>query len=494
MKIAIVTSEAVPFSKTGGLADATGTLFKEYLKMGLDAYLFVPFYKITKERFKDIRDTGIEIDIPLGKAVRKCRIMRLELRAEGLNSKIKTQNSPNVFFIGSDEFFGRDELYGTPHGDYPDNDQRFTFFCMGILETCKKLKMEIDIMHCHDWQTGLVPLYLKTLYKGNSVFRKTKSILTIHNIGYQGWFPPQTMEITGFGWELFNPEGIEFYGQVNFLKAGIIGADVITTVSKTYAKEILTPEYGFGLDGILRKRADSILGILNGLDYSEWDPSSDKFLPRTYTYNKSRISDVLAGKLECKRELMRRCSLKGGVDIPLMCFIGRLSGQKGIDILAEAIPGSIESGANIIIIGKGEERYHSRIESESKRFGGRLFFHPGFDEALAHIGYAGSDIFLMPSRYEPCGLGQMIAMRYGTIPVARRTGGPSDTIEDGKTGFLFEEYSKDALPKGITRAVSVFSVKDCWQRIIKNAMSKDFSSKRSAGLYLKAYSGNYRGL
>ncbi len=503
MEVAIVTSEAVPFSKTGGLADVTGTLFKEYLDMGIEAFLFVPLYKRTAEQFREeIQDTGITIDIPLGRAMRRCRVFilksqRTEYRRQNTDKKNLTSDfwllaSERVFFIGNDEYFGRDEFYGTPSSDYPDNDQRFTFFCKSVLETCKKLNMNIDIMHCHDWQTGFIPLYLKTLYKGNSVFKKTKSILTIHNLGYQGWFPQQTMEITGFGWELFNPEGIEFYGQVNFLKAGIIGADIITTVSKTYAKEILMPEYGFGLDGILRKRADSIMGILNGLDYSEWDPSTDKFLPRTY--NKSRISDVLAGKLECKRELMKRCSLKGGTDMPLLCFIGRLCGQKGIDILVDAIPEIIERGANIVIIGKGEEVYYSRIESASKHFGGRIFFHAGFDEALAHLSYAGSDIFLMPSRYEPCGLGQMIAMHYGTIPVASKTGGPSDTIEDGKTGFLFEKYSKDAFLKGINRAVGVFSVKDCWQRIIKNAMGKDFSLERSARLYLKVYSGDYKGL
>jgi starch synthase len=352
--------------------------------------------------------------------------------------------------------------------------------------------MDMDIIHCNDWQTGLIPLYLKTLYRGASVFRKTRSVITIHNLGYQGIFPPQTMEITGLGWEFFNMEGIEFYGNVNFLKAGIIGADIITTVSRTYAKEILAHEFGFGLDGVLRKRADSIAGILNGINYREWNPSNDKFLPQTY--NKSSLS----GKLKCKKELMKKCSLSGNMNTPLLCFIGRLSSQKGIDILADAmhqlIAKLITKEINIVIIGKGDEYYHALLNSVKDRVGDSLFFYYGFNEALAHLAYAGSDIFLMPSRYEPCGLGQMIAMRYGTIPVARKTGGLADTIENEKTGFLFDEYSTESLVNGINRALSTYSSKKHWQKIVKNAMSKDFSWQRSAEMYLEIYSDKFMAL
>ena len=478
MRIAIVASEAVPFSKTGGLADVAGTLFKEYLKMGLDAYLFAPLYRRTEEKFADeISDTGLVFDIPLGRAVRKCRVFTLRAHKTDRNSTA----SGRIFFIGNDDFFGRGELYGTPRGDYPDNDQRFTFFCKSVLEICVRLDLKVDVMQCNDWQTGLIPLYLKTLYKGVPALGNAVSVFTIHNLGYQGLFPPQTMAITGLSVDIFNPEGIEFYGKVNFLKAGIVGADIITTVSTTYAKEILTPEFGFGLDGILRKRADSVVGILNGIDYAEWDPLTDAFIPRNYH------SADLPGKAACKRALAERCSLERGMAAPLMCFIGRLSAQKGIDILAEIIPGLITGGANVIIIGRGDEHYHTVLGSLRTRFRNYFFFYTEFDEAFAHLAYAGSDMFLMPSRYEPCGLGQMIAMRYGTIPVARRTGGISDTVEDGATGFLFDEYSAASFMMSVKRTLGAYVNGKAWQTLVENALSRDFSWERSAKAYVKIY-------
>ncbi|MBI3592800.1 MAG: glycogen synthase [Nitrospirae bacterium] len=478
MKIAVVTSEAVPFSKTGGLADVAGTLFKEYMGMGLDTFLFVPLYKKTAEQFAGvIQDAGMEMDIQIGRVLRKCKVFTL---SKNFSKKVYSGN-PAVFLIGNDEFFGRDELYGMPSGDYPDNDQRFVFFCRSVLEICSRLSLNIDIMHCNDWQTGLIPLYLKTLYRESPEFKKTMSVITIHNLGYQGLFPSQTMETAGLSMSLFNPEGVEFYGKVNFLKAGLIGADIITTVSKTYAQEILTPEFGFGLDGILRKRADSIVGILNGIDYTEWDPSTDAFLPRNY--NKSDLS----GKLSCKKELMGKISLKSGLLKPLMCFIGRFSAQKGIDILADAIPELTAQGANIVIIGTGDERYQIMLSSLQKRFNKSLFLYAGFDEPFANLAYAGSDMFLMPSRYEPCGLGQMIAMRYGTIPVARRTGGISDTVEDKKTGFVFAEYSAASFLNSIKEALSAYADKKAWQKLIKSAMSRDFSWGKSAKMYIEVY-------
>lgn len=493
MKVAMVTSEAVPFSKTGGLADVTGTLFSEYIRMGIEAFLFLPLYKKTWHLFKnDIRDTRIAIDIPLGKAVRRCRVFTLKRQ----NTEYRTQNtdkknlisdfwhlnSERVFFIGNEEYFGRDDLYGTPAGDYADNDQRFAFFCRSVIELCKKLEIEIDVVHCNDWQTGLIPLYLKTVYKDSHMFTRTRSVITIHNLGYQGIFPSQTMEITGLGWNLFNMDGVEFYGKMNFLKAGIVGADIITTVSETYAKEILTPAFGFGLDGILSKRADLIYGILNGIDNNEWDPSADAFLP--CNYSRSRLT----GKLKCKIEFMEKHSFAGDGNTPLLSFIGRLSSQKGIDILLDAIPEIVTRGMNIVIIGKGEEYYRRALDSVRERFADKFFFYPGFDESMAHRAYAASDIFLMPSRYEPCGLGQMIAMRYGTVPLARKTGGIADTVRDGETGFLFDEYSARALIDTVDRALNIWADKKAWREIIGNAMERDFSWGKSANIYLKLYS------
>ncbi len=487
MRIAVVASEAVPFSKTGGLADVAGTLFKEYTGMGFDAFLFVPLYRRTAEQFGTrLQDAGIGIDVPVGKAFRKCRVFTLKMETEerqGHNSRLPrfTGAPDRVFFIGNEEYFDRDELYGTPAGDYPDNDQRFAFFCRAVMEICKVLDLRIDLMHCNDWQTGLIPLYIKTLYRDVPALEKTASVITIHNLGYQGLFPMQAMGITGLSMDLFNPEGLEFYGKVNFLKAGIVGADVITTVSGTYAKEILTPESGFGLDGILRKRAGSLMGILNGIDYAEWDPSADTYLP--HTYSKSDLS----GKAECKKELIKRCSLENNADAPLICFIGRLSTQKGVDLLAGAAPELIAAGADLVVIGKGDEHYQKILSSISDRFRESFFFHTGFSEDLAHLAYAGADIFLMPSRYEPCGLGQMIAMRYGTVPVARRTGGISDTVEDGLTGFLFDEYSASALAGAVRKALSAHKSRRAWQGLIKNAMGRDFSWRKSAKIYGDMY-------
>ena len=472
MRIAIAASEAIPFSKTGGLADVTGTLFKEYLVMKHDALLFVPLYKRTAEQFSGmIRNSGIEIDIPIGNAVRTCKIF----------TGIMSSPTPNIYFIGNEDFFFRDELYGTPAGDYPDNDQRFAFFSKSVLEICNRLELQIDIMHCNDWQTGLIPLYMKTLYGQVPVLKKTVSVFTIHNLGYQGLFPPNTLEITGLGASVFNPEGIEFFGKVNFLKAGIIGADQITTVSKTYAEEILSQEYGFGLEGILTKRSSSISGILNGIDYTEWDPSTDKFLDKKYDR-----SD-LSRKQACKKQLIKKASLKSTVSLPLMCFIGRLSSQKGVDLLADAIPYLMGQGGSMVVIGKGDVSYQAMLQAASKRFSGSLFFHSEFDESFAHLAYAASDLFLMPSRYEPCGLGQMIAMRYGTLPVARKTGGLSDTIEDDKTGFLFGEYSLPAFINAAGRAVKAFYDKKTWRKMMTNAMEKDFSWKKSAQAYISVY-------
>ncbi len=480
MKIAIVASEAIPFSKTGGLADVTGTLFREFLKMGLDTYLFLPLYKKTLQEFKaNIEESLIELDISLGKYTKRCKIFRYT-KSDFFKSKSGAKK--NIFFISNEEFFDRNELYGEWFGEYSDNAARFTFFCKSVLDLIRELKIKFDIIHCHDWQTGLIPLYLKTTYKDSEILRDTHTVFTIHNIAYQGLFPPDTLDITGLGHEFFHIEGIEFYGNISYLKAGIISADIITTVSDSYAKEITTQEFGFSMDGILRKRADSLYGIVNGIDYKEWDPARDPYIPSRY----SRTD--IACKRENKEELLKRCSLGIDINSPLLCFIGRLSYQKGIDLLIAALDDSIMNIAGVIIIGKGQIEYHEPLSFLQQRFANKIFFYNGFDESLAHLSYAGSDIFLMPSRYEPCGLGQMIAMRYGTIPVARKTGGLSDLIEDGVTGFLFEDFSKEAFSISIKIALNTYKFKKLWLEMIKEAMGRDFSWNKSAKKYLSLYS------
>lgn len=474
MKILIAAPEAMPYIKTGGLADVVGAVFREYRKMNMEASLILPLYRSIRENF-NLTDTGPGMNF------------RTENRS--FSGRIFSHDS-SVFFLECDEFFDRADLYGTPKGDYPDNASRFAFFDRAVMEACGVLGLKPDIIHCNDWQTGLIPLYLKTIYN-NEFFSETASLMTIHNLGYQGLFDVSDFPVTGLGWDLFNPEGIEFYGKVNFLKAGLIASDIITTVSNTYAKEILTDEFGFGLDGVLRKRSYDLYGVINGIDTEEWNPLKDKFIPENYN------SSDLSGKAKCRKDLMRECSLhiKHTEDrnSPIIAFIGRLSAQKGIDIFLDAVKDIIAMGARIIILGKGDELFHRRIRTVAENYKGEMFARIGYDEAFAHRIYSGSDIFLMPSRYEPCGLGQLIAMRYGTIPVARMTGGLADSITDYEpqktsgTGFLFKDYKASSLLECLKRAIYLYHDEKRWKKMIINAMGRDFSWRNSAEKYLKLY-------
>lgn len=473
MRIVIAASEAVPFIKTGGLADITGALFLECRKLGLEARLMLPLYTGIKEKFT-LKDTGLSINVPLGDRQFRCKLWSYETR---------------VYFIENNEFFDRTEPYGTPQGDYPDNAARFIFFSKAILEACMATGMQPDILHCNDWQTSLIPLYLKTIYN-NDFFTGTATIMTIHNLGYQGVFDIAEFYLTGLGWEWFKPEGLEFYGKVNFLKAGLLAADIITTVSNTYATEILTAEQGHGLEGVLNRRRPDLYGVINGIAYDEWNPAADNFIAKGYS------STNMAGKAICKKKLMEECSLSSssGKELPpLIAVVGRLSTQKGLDILINSVDEILLMGTRLVVLGKGDQQFHSALGALAEKYKGSVFIEVGYNEPFAHRIYAGSDIFLMPSRYEPCGLGQLIAMRYGTIPVARKTGGLADTIIDyeplsGKgTGFLFEDYRASALREGLRSALCVYADKKNWGKLVLNAMEMDFSWKNSAGRYIELY-------
>lgn len=477
MKILIATPEAVPYAKTGGLADVAGALIKEYRKMSKEAFIIMPLYKKIKEGDVPLKNTGITIKIPIGH--------------EYIKGEVFSDQS-SAYFIGCDEFFDRPELYGTSKGDYSDNASRFIFFSRGVIETCRALNFKPDIVHCNDWQTGLIPLYLKTIYGADKFFKNIATVLTIHNLGYQGLFPSSDMNLTGLGWELFNPEGIEFYGKINFLKAGIISADVLTTVSTTYSKEILHKEFGFGLDGLLRKREKDLYGVMNGIDYEEWDPSRDTFIPEHYSYKD------ISGKALCKKRLIR--TLLEPLDkpdterIPIIGMVGRLAVQKGLDLVLKAIDELLSLGIKLVILGKGDETFHAGFSEVAKRYKRKISVTIGFEESLAHLIYAGSDFFLMPSKYEPCGLGQLIAMRYGSIPIARKTGGLADAIQDYDslkskgTGFLFSDYTPSAMLDTIKRALCVYTETDKMHRIISDAMKMDYSWNRSAKKYRELYS------
>jgi starch synthase len=481
MKILIASPEAVPYVKTGGLADVAGALCKEYRRMKKEVFLILPLYRKIMDGQSPLEDTGVVIDVPVGEKMIRGRIFRDELPA---------------YFIRCDEFFDRPEPYGTPEGDYADNASRFIFFSRGILEACRALDLKPDIIHCNDWQTGLVPLYLKTLYKNDAFFTKTASLFSLHNIGYQGLFPPSEMPLTNLGWEFFHPDLLEFYGKVNFLKAGLISADVLTTVSNTYSEEILTKEFGYGLEGVLKKREHDLYGVVNGIDYEEWDPSTDEFLPGHYS------QDNISGKAICKRELIKSLFKRSAVvkaeEMPVVGMVGRLSAQKGLDLLEESVPAMLSFGVKLVILGKGDEKFQKIFADISEKHGDMVSVTIGFDNSLAHRIYAGADFFLMPSRYEPCGLGQLISQRYGTIPIARNTGGLADTITDYDplkkkgTGFLFSDYTASAMQDALKRAFCVYGDKGKMKKMIGDGMKMDFSWERSAERYISLYSAAIR--
>ena len=474
MKILIACSEAVPFAKTGGLADVTGALLREFRKAGHDASLILPLYSAVRQRFSLVR-TGRSVKVPLG-----------NFEIEGVIWTTGKERCPGAYFIECDAFFGRTELYGTAEGDYTDNALRYIFFSRAVLEACRTLGIEPDVIHCNDWQTGMIPIYLKTLYGKDRHFKKTISLLTIHNLGYQGSYAADSMAYTGLGAEFFVPDKLEFHGRLNLLKAGLLYADVLNTVSPTYAEEILTPEQGFGLDGVLSMRRDDLYGIINGIDPAEWNPAKDPLLSSSY----DRVS--LGGKRRCKMAFCREAGFRDR-NAPLLGIVSRLSSQKGLDLVLDGFDGLMALGANIAVLGKGDETYHDAFHREAARYRGRVQVTIGFEEQLSHHLYAAADFFLMPSQYEPCGIGQLIAMRYGTIPVARRTGGLADTIEDYDhlkgtgSGILFQDFTAAALQDGIKRALCMYRDPKSMGSIIRTSMGKKFFWRSSSRDYLALY-------
>ena len=474
MRILIASPEATPYVKTGGLADVTGSLLKEFCALKERVSLVVPLYRRIAERFR-LYPAGESISVPMG-----------ALNITGRVWVSEKTDTPGAYFIECEELYGRRELYGTPKGDYRDNALRFAFFSRAVIETCLAMDVRPDVIHCNDWQTAMIPLYLKNFYADRTGMKNTATLYTIHNLGYQGLFPASDIVYTGLGSDYFSPERLEFYGRLNFMKAGLLYADLLSTVSKTYAAEMLDPEYGFGLEGVLKMRRHDLYGITNGLDYEYWDPASDRFIPKKY----DRID--VAGKGLCKKELLREAGLRDG-NRPLLGVVSRFSSQKGLDLIADALDRMVRLGVNVVIFGKGDEYYQNLLASAAEKHSGRVFVRIGFKESLAHTIYAGCDFFLMPSRYEPCGLGQMIAIRYGTIPIARRTGGLADTIEDYDhlrsrgTGFLFSDYTPTSLLAALKRALCVYADGKKMAKLVSDAMKTDFSWKKSAERYVELY-------
>ncbi|HLC17441.1 MAG TPA: glycogen synthase GlgA [Thermodesulfobacteriota bacterium] len=473
LSVIFASPEATPFAKTGGLADVAGSLPGALKALGAKVFIFLPFYRHVANSGMEIEPTALEVTVPIGRRTIKARVLR--------NSKTEVP----AYFIKCDEYYDRTYLYGTPDGDYFDNIERFAFFSRAVLEAIKAGGFRPDIIHCNDWQTGLIPAYLKDAYKKDEYFSKTATVLTVHNTAYQGVFPPELYDVLDLSKGLFSPEGLEFWGSINLLKAGVVFSDAITTVSPGYSREIRTPQYGYGLDGLFNKRGDDLYGVVNGADYNEWNPSTDPLIPGNYS------PDDLSGKGACKRELLKAFDLDLEETTPVIGMISRLAGQKGFDILAEAMPALMRLNLGIVILGTGETVYRGLIEKLAEKYPRKLSVKIAFDNTLAHLVEAGSDIFLMPSRYEPCGLNQLYSMRYGTIPVVRATGGLDDTVrdfgEEGATGFKFKEYSAAALASRVKDALAVFRNKKAWSKLQKNAMAEDFSWEKSAKNYMEIY-------
>lgn len=476
MRVVFAASEMAPFAKTGGLADVIGSLTGEIYALGHEVSVFIPRYRNIDTHKLGVKTVVEQIEIPLGAESEKAKILLYQMA-----------NGVRVYLVEHPEFFTREGFYGDSQGDYADNDRRFIFFQRAVLDGLKAMNLKPDVIHCHDWQTALIPVYLKTLYAGESFFLKIKSVFTIHNLGYQGNFPPDSVPTTGLGWDQYRMDRLEFYGKISFIKGGLIDADIVTTVSERYSQEIQTKEFGAGMEGVLAKRKDHVFGIVNGIDLEEWNPESDKDLPAAFTAKK------IEKKYLNKAELQREDHLKVDPKAPLIGMVTRLVDQKGIDILLPALSTMMEMGMQFVLLGTGEERYHHILREFAKKNKGRASVHILFDMRMAKLIYAGCDMLLVPSYYEPCGLGQMIALRFGTIPVVRATGGLADTVRDFdiKTsegnGFVFKDYTTEALTEAVKRAVETYKNEKKWAELVQNAMACDFSWGASAKKYVSLY-------
>jgi starch synthase len=477
LQVLFATPEAVPFAKTGGLADVAGALPKSLRELGCEIKLIMPYYRMVKDSGLPHQSLGEEIEVPLGYEKLKADIYQGRLN----------QDIP-VYFIDREEFFDRPHLYGTAKGDYFDNAERFVFFSKAVLLFCQRMGFSPDIIHHHEWQTGLIPAYLKSVYQNDPLLSRTAAVFTIHNIAYQGLFKKEKFWVTDLPAEMYNPEGIEFWERINFMKAGIVYADVINTVSKKYSEEIQTAEYGYGLDGILRKRRSRLYGILNGVDYEDWDPAHDLHLIARYDLND------LHGKRECKKDLLKEFHLPSSLEnAPLLGMISRLADQKGFDLLAEILDKLFTLDIGFVLLGTGDQKYHDLFTQIAHKYPQKAGIRIAYDDRLAHKIEAGADFFLMPSRYEPCGLNQIYSLKYGTIPIVRATGGlddtitPYDPVSKKGNGFKFVRYEAKEFLNTIRGAIRIYSQPEHWKQLLRNAMTADFSWKRSAEAYLQLY-------
>lgn len=482
LNILFVTSEAEPFAKTGGLGDVSSALPQMIRELGHEIRLMMPRYSSISDRKFKIHDVIRlrEIPIPIGEEVKHSSINSSFIS----NLKIKVQ----VYFLSNKEYFGRDGLYISKktNSEFKDNDERFIFFARGVLETLKRLGWQPDIIHCNDWQTGLIPAYLKTVYKDDPFFKNVKTIFTIHNLAYQGNFNSDSFEKSLLPEEIFSDENVKLNGKFSFIKSGIAFADIITTVSERYAKEISTlNKFNYGLEDFINSKKNKLYGILNGIDFNIWNPEIDPLIIKRYN------SKSIDGKYANKSEVLEKFGLEDDLKTPLFGMISRLVPLKGIELIEKISDKLLKENVKLIILGSGEKKYQTVFEKIKKKYPKKVGFINAFDENLAHLVEAGSDIFLMPSECEPCGLNQMYSVRYGTIPIVRATGGLEDTIRDvskpNGTGFKFEKYDEKELFQTILRALKLYKDQKKWQEIMRNGMLENFSWEASAKKYISLY-------
>jgi starch synthase len=472
MRILFVASEGLPFSKTGGLADVVEALPKALVELGHEVAVVLPRYRGTKSATVVMPS----MSIPMGRG------LRFPAVANGV-----LVHGVRYFFVDDPEYFDREQLYGVGGKDYPDNAERFGEFSRVAIEIAKHV-WPPDVIHCHDWQSALVPVLLRTVYEPDALLNGIPTVFTIHNMGYHGLFPRDILEELAMPEKLFHMDAMEFFGKVNFLKAGLVFADYLTTVSKRYAQEIQTPEYGHGLEGVVRNRGARMQGILNGADYSIWSPEVDPLIAARYS------AKDLSGKKACKKDLLEQFKLDtSDLERPLIGIVSRFAAQKGFDLIEEIADDLVRAKVAIVALGAGEPRYEALFRELAGRFPKQVGARIAYDNTLAHKIEAGSDMFLMPSRYEPCGLNQMYSLRYGTVPVVRATGGLDDTIEPfdtatgAGTGFKFENYEAKALLACVQEALAAYAQPDSWRKLQINGMARDFSWGASAAEYSNLY-------
>jgi len=475
LRVIYVSAEIYPFAKSGELADVASSLPKHISSLGMEVSIFMPKYRKPEVESLSMERVMGELMVPIGGEKVKASVYKSEL------------GKCDIYFIDNPKYFWRDYIYGTGRGEYLDNDERFIFFNRAVLEFLLKTKMPVDIIHCNSWPTALIPVFLRTHYSKKSQFKKTATVFTLHNIAYQGEFPPESLALTGLNWKYFNPKQLSFNGKFNFLKAGMVFSDVLNTVSSAYKREIQTEKHGFGLEDILKNRKDVFFSIRNGVDYEMWNPETDPYIAANYSPSN------LKAKKKCKIDLIKEFGLSISAKTPLIGIASYLSSQKGFDILLEAVPELMEMDVGLVVLGKGDEKYEILILNAQKQWPRKISVKFEISPALTHKIAAGADISLIPSLYEPCGLNQLYSFRYGTVPIVRATGGLGETVKpfNSKTlkgnGFVFKEYSYKALIKTVKKALNCYKNPDLWQKIMESGLRENFSWKTAARKYARLY-------